>query len=115
MVEATGCVRVPLTRGTVTFGTFVAFFHLAYYERAFPMNQVTEYEQGPVSRYQTAELELEHVRMLLTNLTTAACPYALGEEATDALIEAHREASGYLSLGCPNCLTRKYLMEGITQ
>lgn len=80
------------------------------------MNPATEYEDGPVTRYMNAEVEIERQRMLLTNLVTAACPYALGEEATDAMIEAHKEASEYLGLGCPFCLaqlTKRYIGEGI--
>jgi hypothetical protein len=61
-----------------------------------------------------AEFETEQLRMLLVNLVTAACPYALGEEATDALVEAHKEASEHLQLGCPHCLRQivnSYLSE----
>lgn len=69
-----------------------------------PLNAPFQYEEGPITRAEKLNAENSVLKMLLVNLTTACCPYALGEEATDALVEAHREASETLGLGCPNCV-----------
>lgn len=43
-----------------------------------------------------AETVAEQLQMLLVNLNTAACPYAHDPDASEALLEAHREVNAEL-------------------
>lgn len=60
-------------------------------------------EIGTVTRMMNAEFEVEQLRMLLTNLTTATCILAR-DGLSDGIVEAHKEASAYLGLSCPHCV-----------
>lgn len=63
-------------------------------------------EVGPITRAEKAEFEVEQLRMLLLNLTTAVCILAR-DKVSNAIVEAHKEASEMLGLNCPHCLLVK--------